>query len=79
MYSIIYSVLLIALINQASSNFQDANRKWPFHSPEQKDVNCEDSEFCYPAPNDGDNDCNYEITPLTTSKFGAKITGLQLG
>ena len=76
MYSIIYSVLLIALINQASSKFQDANRKWPFQSPEV--VNCEDSDFCYPAPNVED-DCNYEIIPLTTYKFGAKITGLQLG
>ena len=78
MYSIIYSVLLIVLINQVSSKFQDANRKWPFQSPEQKAVNCEDSDFCYPAPNVED-DCNYEIIPLTTYKFGAKITGLQLG
>ena len=77
MYSTIYSVLLIALISQVSSRFQDANRKWPLQTPEQKGVNCEDSEFCYPAPND--DDCHYEITPLTTYKFGAKIDGLQLG
>ena len=42
----------------------------------KKDVDCNDSEFCYAVTDD----CDYSIKPINGNRnFGAEIEGLHLG